>query len=367
MTEIPTDPLGNPLPDGTESNITTDTVTGLSPLSETPEIFGGTPTDPTLTQSKYDFNYRIFPENLNGQSYEGHYMVININVQTSSRMNEVGTGEGIRTIATVFPTQIGNRGELSKTDALRFTIDKNFINQAGENLGQVSGLSTSGLTRPRFTRRIQESIALYMPNAELTFNDTHDFENISLTKFGATAAGGVATFAAAGVGAIFGARLAEKLSGYVGTVTDSLTGVGQAATILGRPINPKVEVLYANTMQREHRFDFIFAPSSHKESETLRQIIRTLRYHAAPEIRPGIADSFFWVPPAEFDITFYHRGLENTRIPRINTCALTQIDVSYSPNGTWSTFHDGYPTQIRMQLAFREVEVTHKLRVLQGF
>lgn len=206
-----------------------------------------------------------------------------------------------------------------------------------------------------------------MPNAELTFNDTHDFENISLTKFGAQMASGLFTFAGAALGALSSATRAAGLAGFAGQVTDSLTGVGQAAAVLGRPINPKVEVLYANTMQREHRFDFIFAPSSHKESESLRQIIRTLRYHAAPEIRPGVVDSFFWVPPAEFDITFYHRGLENTRIPRINTCALTQIDVSYSPNGTWSTFHDGYPTQIRMQLAFREVEVTHKLRILQGF
>jgi len=346
------------------ANTATDAIDSIS----NDELLGGTPSDPTLTQRKYDFNYRIFPENLGGQSYEGHYMVININVQTSSQMNEIGTAEGTRTIATVFPTQIGNYGELSKTDALRFTIDKNFTNQAGQNLGQVSGFSTSGITRPRFTRRIQESIALYMPNAELTFNDTHDFENISLTKFGAQIAGGLFTFAAAGLGALKGgAAGALAATGISGAVTDTLSGAAQAATIVGRPINPKVEVLYANTMQREHRFDFIFAPSSHKESETLRQIIRTLRYHAAPEIRPGIVNSFFWVPPAEFDITFYHRGLENTRIPRINTCALTQIDVSYSPNGTWSTFHDGYPTQIRMQLAFRELEVTHKLRVLQGF
>lgn len=361
MTEFATDPEGNPLPPGTDPNINSDTVTGLSPFEDQPELLGGTPSDPTLTQSKYDFNYRIFPEDLGGQSYEGHYMVININVQTSSQMNKIGTGEGTRTISTVL------NNELSKTDALRFTIDKNFTNEAGDNLGQISGISTGGLTRPRFTRRIQESIALYMPNAELTFNDTHDFENISLTKFGAQMASGLFTFAGAALGALSSATRAAGLAGFAGQVTDSLTGVGQAAAVLGRPINPKVEVLYANTMQREHRFDFIFAPSSHKESESLRQIIRTLRYHAAPEIRPGVVDSFFWVPPAEFDITFYHRGLENTRIPRINTCALTQIDVSYSPNGTWSTFHDGYPTQIRMQLAFREVEVTHKLRILQGF
>jgi hypothetical protein len=327
------------------------------------------PEDYGLGQSDYDFSSRTFPDDLGKQGYNNHYMVININVQTDSQMNRVtGPGLGTRTLANVLDQ------ELSKTDALRYRIDSNFFDSARTSFGQEPNINfnpldllATNITRPRYTRRIKESIALYMPNAELTFNDTHDFENISLTKFGAAvASGAVATFTA-GIGAIFGGSAgAAAGAAAAGAVTNSLTGVAQAAQIYGRPINPKVEVLYANTMQREHRFDFIFSPSSQRESISLRQIIRTLRYHAAPELRPGAA-SFFWIPPAEFDITFYHRGRENTAIPRINTCALTQIDVSYSPNGTWSTFQDGFPTQIRMQLAFRETEVTHKLRVLQGF
>lgn len=342
-----------------------DTQQDASPINESiPEDYG-------LTQSEYDFYYRTFPEDLGKQGYNSHYMVININVQTDSQMNSVtGPGLGAKTLATVL------NNELSKTDALRYNIDDNFYGSAGVGGGSFGqnpnislGITGGGpnITRPRYTRRIKESIALYMPNAELTFNDTHDFENISLTKFGATvAAGGLQTFAALVGGILGGAAGAAAGASGAGTATDSLSGVGQAAQIYGRPINPKVEVLYANTMQREHRFDFILSPSSEKESLALRQIIRTLRYHAAPELKTG-TQSFFWVPPAEFDITFYHRGVENTAIPRINTCALTQIDVSYSPNGTWSTFQNGHPTQIRMQLAFRETEVTHKLRILQGF
>jgi len=329
-------------------NIIDESVDMISSLSPDWAV----PNDATLTQSRYDFNYRIFPEELGGMTYNGHYMVININQQTASNMTKVNE----KTIST--PLDILSKEELSKTDALRFNIDQNFRGADQSNYGQF-------IARPRFTRRIQESIALYMPNAELTFNDTHDFENISLTKFGASATAGLLTFAAAGVGAFFGN--AAKGARLAGVISNSLSGVTEASKIIGAPINPKVEVLYANTMQREHRFDFIFAPSSANESRNLRQIIRTLRFHAAPELRANDVKSFFWIPPAEFDITFFYRGTENLKIPRINTCALTQIDVSYSPNGTWSTFHDGYPTQIRMQLAFRETEVTHKLRILQGF
>jgi hypothetical protein len=357
MTDIPlyVDQNGNYSGGGTIDNV--QDVTGPDTQLDNASSSSSLPEDYGLGQSNYDFYYRTFPDDLGKQSYNSHYMLINVNVQTDSQMNRVtGPGLGAKTLATVL------NNELSKTDSLRYNIDSNFYGSSGTEGGsfaQQPGINVSfdpsalNITRPRFTRRIKESIALYMPNAELTFNDTHDFENISLTKFGATIATGALSFAAALVGA-------------PNAISDSLTGIGQAAQIFGRPINPKVEVLYANTMQREHRFDFIFSPASQKESLALRQIIRTLRYHAAPELKAGI-QSFFWIPPAEFDITFYHRGVENTAIPRINTCALTQIDVSYSPNGTWSTFQDGFPTQIRMQLAFRETEVTHKLRVLQGF
>ena len=312
------------------------------------------PNDISLTQPIYDFNYRTFPEDLGQQTYNGHYMVININSQTSSKMNKVNG----RTVFTPFDTL--NKEEISKTDALRFNIDKNFTNSEGVNYGQT-------LSRPRFTRRIQESIALYMPNAELTFNDTHDFENISLTKFGASAAAGLMTFAAAGVGAFFGKAAAAV--GAAGLVSDSLSGATSAAQIIGAPINPKVEVLYANTMQREHRFDFIFAPNSANESETLRQIIKTLRFHAAPEMRAGYLDiaSFFWIPPAEFDITFYNKGKENTNIPRINTCVLERIEAQYDPSGIYSTFRNGHPVTVRLSMAFRETEILHKKRILQGF
>lgn len=148
--------------------------------------------------------------------------------------------------------------------------------------------------------------------------------------------------------------------------------IGNAMQILGSPINPKVEVLFTNTFQREFVFDFLFSPSTEKESQDIENIIRTIRFHAAPETQPDLMNSFFWIPPSEFDITFYYKNesgevQENTKIPRINTCVLKQIDVSYSPTGAYSTFSNGHPVQIRMQLRFIETEVVHKLRVMQGF
>lgn len=348
--------------------------------SNTDIIEVSTDWDATLGQSKYDFNSRTFPSDL-GSGYNGHWMVLNINVSEQSNFGNVTRKGGMtRNEQMLNWTELPDT-EKSKTDALRFSIDGSYTGKAGS-------MSTPGATvslldnqfnipivnRERFTRRIVESIALYMPNSELTFSDAHDFDNISLTKFGAAAASGLAKFALSGAVATFlGAKVGTAAGALAGQIFDSAGQVaGGLFQIMGTPINPKVEVLFSNTFQREFVFDFIFSPSSEKESEDIRNIIRTIRFHGAPETQPGLADTFFWVPPSEFDITFYYKDAngavqENKKIPRINTCVLKQVDVSYSPTGAYSTFKNGHPVQIRMQLRFIETEVVHKLRVMQGF
>lgn len=313
------------------------------------------PDDYTLEQKKYDFTRRVFPSDLeNADTYNGHYMVININAQTNSKMNSVN-GQ------TIFTP---DNNELSKTDALRYKIDNRFV-AGGNPLGQGIG------SRPRFTRRIQESIALYMPSGELTFTDLHEYDNVSLTKFAGSVAGGAAKFVGGAIGGIIGAigGPGRAVSSGLGSIIDAVgNNIGTVSQLAGSPLNPKVEVLFSNTFQREFAFDFLFAPANEKESIALEQIIRTIRFHAAPEFvgYTGI-EQFFYIPPSEFDLTFYYRGFENTKIPRINTCVLTQCDVSYAPSGVYSTFHNGHPVAVRMMLRFRETEANHKLRVLQGF
>jgi len=113
--------------------------------------------------------------------------------------------------------------------------------------------------------------------------------------------------------------------------------------------------------------EILMAPKNKMESDTVKNIIDTLRFHAAPELDTMIGFIPTFIPPAEFDITFFHKGKENTKIPRINTCALEQIEVDYAPTGVYSTFANGHPVAIRLSLAWRELEILHKQRVTQGF
>lgn len=299
--------------------------------------------DPTgLEQSEYDFNYRVFPEDLT-MSDSAHYMVININVP----VHIGGERRSDYPIGTIL------KDEYSKVDNLRFN---NQLNETfNREIGALPGATQrEALAIPRSTRRIKESIALHMPNGGLVYTEDNKYEEVSMTALGQGLLASATKFA--------GDAFAGKALGIVNAIGGA---VSNGAKLAGYPINPRVEVLFATRPQRQWMFEMFLAPRTQTEAESAKRIIDTLRYHAAPELGPG---GFWFVPPAEFDITFFRNGTENRNLPRINTCVLERIDIDYAPqSGIYSTFKDGQPLAVRLSLGFREIEILHKRRVLQGF
>lgn len=318
------------------------------------DIFNLSVPDPTgLEQSEYDFNYRVFPEDLTMQD-NSHYMVININVPVHI---------GGESRSAYWPGKILDN-EFSKVDNLRYNNQQTFF-PSGTSFGVNDGTTRETFAIPRSTRRIAESIALHMPNGGLVYTEDNKYEEASLTAMGGTI---LSSLARGTVEAIGGktAALFEAVSERVGTLAAGVAQVVKnGAKISGYPINPRVEVLFATRPQRQWMFEVFLAPRTQSEAVTVKNIIQTLRYHAAPELGTG---GFFFIPPAEFDITFFRQGVENLNLPRINTCVLERIDIDYAPQGgVYSTFKDGSPVAVRLSLGFREIEIVHKRRVLQGF
>lgn len=309
-----------------------------------------------LAQSKYDFRYLAFPSDL-GMDYAGHYMVININ-------EPVGYNEQF---SSKFSNQFTGTPErrASKVDTLRGTT--NVRTPIGVAAAQATN-SANALFIPRFTRRIVESIALYMPTP-MVFSHQNEYQEVSLTALGGSIVGGLGARAAGGLmGGLSSAAGGGVTAGLaIGAVNSALGSiVGGAAKIMQRPINPSVEVLFANTNLRSFVFEVLMAPRNEYESATIKSIVKTLKFHGAPEHAAGTG-GLLWVPPAEFDITFFNKGIENMNILRINTCVLERFEIDYAPTGIYSTFRSGHPVAVRLSMAFRELEPVHRERVLQGF
>ena len=51
---------------------------------------------------------------------------------------------------------------------------------------------------------------------------------------------------------------------------------------------------------------------------------------------------------------------------RHTSCVLTELNVNYTPNGTYAAFPNGMPTQINVSMQFRELGLLTKDKVKDG-
>jgi len=177
------------------------------------------------------------------------------------------------------------------------------------------------------------------------------------------------------------AKLARVAAGMLGIGA----GAGVIPGMSGKAINPFVEVLYRNTDLRKFQFNFLFAPTSEKESKSMEQIFKTLRYHSAPKMLGGYSNpeegyrgdllgqyqylttGALWDAPSEFTISFYYNGKLNPYVPKIGRSIIERIDVNYTPLGEFSTFSNGHPVSAMLTVVFKELRVIDKQNIQKGY
>lgn len=219
-----------------------------------------------------------------------------------------------------------------------------------------------------FTTKPEAYIHLYMPET-LNFVDRHDYDAVSVTD-----ALGVQGLVAQGNATEFLGRIGERASLF------GVNLLGQNFTELalfnsGIALNPQLELLYRKTNNREFIFNFRFVPTNPEDAQTIENIIRTLRYHSAPRFRAAagnqISNSRYIIPPSQFEIEFItldEGGVGfNDRLPRIASCALTNVDVNYAPSGQFSAFAGDYPVETQLQLTFTETVILTKQDIAVGY
>ena len=176
-----------------------DTIVDWTPDVITPGL--GYASGDDLAQSKYDFRYTVFPDDL-GMDNNGHYMVININVPTQFSLAQFSNGLALGKPAGAYGSYFTPLNQVSKVDVLRYGVNVTGGVQA-----------PTGLNVPRFSRRIAESVALFMPSP-VVFNQHNVYEEISLT-------------ALAG-------KLGVASAKVMGFAADKTFGAGQVASSLGK-------------------------------------------------------------------------------------------------------------------------------------
>lgn len=140
----------------------------------------------------------------------------------------------------------------------------------------------------------------------------------------------------------------------VGGLGGNVSGSQLVSRATGQVFNPNLELLFEGVNIRSFPFSFEFFPRNQKEAEEVKKIIRSLKESMSARKSGGTGEIFISAPDV-FQLT-YMKGRK--KHPFLNTflpMALTSVNLSYTGSGAYSTFHDGTPTHIKMDLVFKEL------------
>ena len=352
---------------------------------------------PTGLLSDDPLSYATFsyPLDVQNNFQNGHYMLFYVNVQNKTKykyQSQKGIDVGDYELKAMGVDKFGNLiyGEKRGANAAEVAYQRKRAMKSGKHIGESRFLESGELTKDakkgvtsafNDTRRIQESIAIYLPpNVEDTTNATYNDMRTGLAGFLAARGEQIASTQDA-------EKIAKELLGSAGGVLSgaALRAVSEVAEMalgaegttqlvnkaFGQADNPYMEVLFDAMQLRTFTYNFIFAPKNEKETEEVQKIIQIFRFHMAPELRGG--QSRFLGLPSQFDIHYMYlpmgqtnEATENLYYNRIATCVLQNCVTNYTPDGVKS-FEDGAPTKITMTLTFKETELLTKEKINDGF
>ena len=158
-----------------------------------------------------------------------------------------------------------------------------------------------------------------------------------------------------------------------GLLADETTGpaliayfAGQAVNtnILGRTagvtLNPNLELLFKGPNLRTFAFNFRFTPRSKEEAREVKEIIRVFKKNMAVQ---RSYSNLFLLTPNIFTVEYIYNengssaGQQHPYLNIFKPMAMTNLNVNYTPDGTYMTYNDGGSlTQYDLQMSFGEIE-----------
>ena len=163
------------------------------------------------------------------------------------------------------------------------------------------------------------------------------------------------------IGAALGADTGRAITRAIaGEAIDKLGANIRPNSVLGRStgmiLNSNLELLFSGVTLRTFPFSINFSPRNARESSEVLSIIKALKSSMAAKKNASQGQGgIFLRAPDVFQLRYLHNGKDHPFLNRIKDCALTAMSVNYTNSGTYTTYDDGTPVSIRMNLTFKEL------------
>lgn len=169
---------------------------------------------------------------------------------------------------------------------------------------------------------------------------------------------GIDAKAAAGNAQIQNAVLAAISGAAIGNLGGNVTANQLVSRATGQVFQPNLELLFNGVNLRVFPFTFEFFPRNRDEGVEVKRIIRLLKESMLPS--KGGAEGVFISAPHIFQLTYMKGDGSHPFLNKFLPMALTNMSVNYTGSNTYSTFYDGTPTHIKVEVLFKELNPIYR-------
>lgn len=254
------------------------------------------------------------------------------------------------------------------------------INKGAAKAGG-SGLSVynqSATDASLYKKTSQKSVILYMPEDVSTGYKANwtgkAFSNIgrdALATAGSGDLGQVLQNAATTADTMLNQAIpnagVKAIQEVIGKITgESLEANDIFAATRGVILNPNVELLFSGIDLRNFSLNYKLVPRNSTEAGIIKDIILQFKKAMLPSFAKGnelnfsgeqaTSNNYIKVPNV-CKITFMQGSDPNKNVAQYKMCAITQVDVNYTPDGTYATYDDGNMVAIGLSLSFQETKL----------
>ena len=155
-----------------------------------------------------------------------------------------------------------------------------------------------------------------------------------------------------------GAVRAALSGAALGALGSNVSARSVISRSTGQILNNNLELLFQGVNLRSFPFSITFSPRSPGESTMVKDIIRNLKQSMSPktgDLAAGANTGIFLKSPDVFQLRYLKDGHDHPYLNTFKLAALTGMTVNYTNSGTYTTYENGTPVSIRMNLTFKEL------------
>ena len=156
--------------------------------------------------------------------------------------------------------------------------------------------------------------------------------------------------------------LAQKITGDTISAGDLFGGISGVAR------NPNVEVLFQNMELRTFDLTFKMSPFDDQDALRIEAIIKIFKQAMLPQYNLGkdvdvfgrdnnALDAGFIQVPKVCAVNFMRGSNRNRFLPRYKMCAITDVNVNYTPDNVYATIDRNMPVATELKLSFMETKL----------